>query len=38
VVGSSAGIANREDWENRTETRNPDDWETDSGASEDWEA
>lgn len=38
VVGSSAGVAGREDWENRTETRNPDNWETDSGTSEDWEA
>lgn len=38
VVGSSGGVSTREDWENKTETRNPDDWETDSGANEDWEA
>ncbi len=37
VVGSSAGIAGREDWENTTQTRNLNDWESGTYASESWE-
>lgn len=37
VVGLTGGITAREDWENATETRNPDDWETDTAVSESWE-
>lgn len=35
-VGTTA-ITNTEDWENATEARDPDDWETDTATAEDWE-
>lgn len=36
VAGTTA-TTTTEDWENETAARNPDDWEADSEASEDWE-